>query len=94
MTSIPSDSALPELVHELCALPHETEWLEFKHNNGEPEEIGQNIPTFAKLSTLLWNSWSLTSTHRLFDGHLMEMQKHGRIGVTSKANPLIYNELT
>lgn len=31
---------LTGLVHELCSLPHETEWVEFKTNRAEPQEIG------------------------------------------------------
>jgi len=29
------------LVHELRGLPNETGWLEFKHNNADPHEIGE-----------------------------------------------------
>ena len=29
------------LVHELRKLPAETEWMEFKHNRAEAEEIGE-----------------------------------------------------
>jgi len=32
---------LASLVHEPCRLPRETEWVEFKHNDAEPEEIGE-----------------------------------------------------
>ena len=28
------------LVRELCKLPAETSWLEFKHNSDEPDAIG------------------------------------------------------
>jgi len=34
---------LVRLVHSLTALPKETEWLEFKLNNWNPDEIGQNM---------------------------------------------------
>jgi predicted HTH transcriptional regulator len=34
---------LTSLVHELRKLPKETEWLEFKLNNAEPEKIGEYI---------------------------------------------------
>ncbi len=30
-----------DLVRRLCALPHETEWVEFKGNYKKPELIGQ-----------------------------------------------------
>lgn len=32
------------LVDRLRGLPRETEWLEFKHNNADPEEIGEYLP--------------------------------------------------
>jgi len=40
---------LQKLLHELESMPSETEWLEFKHNNDNPDEIGEyrvklNIP--------------------------------------------------
>ena len=31
------------LVHELRKLSHETEWVEFKQNRAEPDEIGEYI---------------------------------------------------
>lgn len=34
---------LQSLVRELIALPAETEWLELKHNNGDPQQIGEYL---------------------------------------------------
>lgn len=34
---------LKKLVDTLTALPHETEWVEFKLNFHSPEEIGERI---------------------------------------------------
>ena len=34
---------LERLVIELCKLPAETQWLEFKHGNFEPEMVGKDI---------------------------------------------------
>lgn len=34
---------LDRLLVTLLALPHETEWVEFKHNNAEPNEIGDSF---------------------------------------------------
>jgi len=31
------------LIRELISLPNETEWVEFKHNNDEPQMIGEYI---------------------------------------------------
>ncbi len=38
---------LISLVHELRKLPTETEWVEFKHNNSNSEEIGEYISALA-----------------------------------------------
>ncbi|MBC2606087.1 ATP-binding protein [Pelagicoccus albus] len=38
---------LLSLVEELCKLPKETEWVEFKHNNEDPEAIGEYISALA-----------------------------------------------
>ncbi len=44
---------LISLVHELCKLPDETEWVEFKLNRAEPEEIGEYISALANSAALL-----------------------------------------
>ena len=41
------------LVHELRKLPSETEWVEFKHNRAEPEEIGEYLSALANSAALL-----------------------------------------
>ena len=49
---------LKDLVHQLVALPHETEWVEFKHNHTTPQEIGVfrlfliHVPFMAKLGDI------------------------------------------
>ncbi|MEO5951600.1 MAG: ATP-binding protein [Chloroflexia bacterium] len=43
---------LVSLVRELCKLPQETEWVEFKVNNAEPQEIGEYISALANSATL------------------------------------------
>lgn len=35
------------LIHELRKLPKETEWVEFKHNNAKPEQIGEYISSLS-----------------------------------------------
>ena len=40
------------LVHELCGLPAETEWVEFKHNNTDPQMIGELISSLSNAATL------------------------------------------
>lgn len=43
---------LAGLVCELCELPKETEWLEFKRNQAEPREIGEYISALANAAAL------------------------------------------
>lgn len=40
------------LLHELCSLPVETEWVEFKCNKVDPYEIGRNISALANSAAL------------------------------------------
>ena len=41
------------LVHELRKLPAETEWVEFKHNRAEPEELGEYLSALANSAAFL-----------------------------------------
>ncbi|WP_232463682.1 ATP-binding protein [Methylovulum psychrotolerans] len=41
------------MLHELCNLPKETEWVEFKHNNADPQMIGEYISALANSAALL-----------------------------------------
>jgi ATP-dependent DNA helicase RecG len=43
---------LETLLRELLALPNETEWVEFKHNNSDPEAIGEYISALSNSGTL------------------------------------------
>ena len=43
---------LDKLVRQLCTYPDETPWLEFKHNNYEPEMLGEDISALANSATL------------------------------------------
>lgn len=43
MTTNHTAEYLASLIHELCKLPQETEWAEFKVNNSDPHEIGEYI---------------------------------------------------
>ena len=52
MTSKHSEDYLIGLVGQLCALPRETEWMEFKENNVDPDEIGEYISALANSATL------------------------------------------
>jgi len=52
MTTDRSPAYLISLVLELRKLPNETEWLEFKHNNADPQEIGEYISALANSAAL------------------------------------------
>ena len=43
MIAIRTDEFLRSLLKELLRLPNETEWVEFKQDNTNPEEIGEYI---------------------------------------------------
>ncbi|TBN46706.1 ATP-binding protein [Pseudomonas sp. BGI-2] len=44
---------LQSLLRELCALPHETEWVEFKQDNDDAPMIGEYISALANAAALL-----------------------------------------
>ncbi len=48
-----SPDQLANLLRELCKLPKETEWVEFKHNNDDPQLIGEYISALANSAALL-----------------------------------------
>lgn len=52
MTSDRTAAYLTSLVHELSALPRETEWVEFKVNKAEPQEIGEYLSALANSAAL------------------------------------------
>ncbi|MBL8900820.1 MAG: putative DNA binding domain-containing protein [Planctomycetes bacterium] len=53
MTSDRSASYLTSLVRELCALPRETEWVEFKVDDDHPQSIGEYISALANAAALV-----------------------------------------
>ncbi len=52
MSSIRSAAYLVGLVRELCKLPRETEWVEFKQNDDEPAAIGEYISALSNAAAL------------------------------------------
>ena len=52
MNTVRTNEYLTGLVHKLCKLPHETEWVEFKQNHAEPKAIGENISALANSAAL------------------------------------------
>jgi ATP-dependent DNA helicase RecG len=43
---------LLQLINELRSLPCESEWVEFKHNSADPQEIGEYISALANSAAL------------------------------------------
>ena len=48
-----SQDGLIQLLKTLIALPKECEWVEFKHNNANPEEIGEYLSALSNSAYLL-----------------------------------------
>ena len=48
-----TEAKLEKLIKELSGLPAETEWIEFKENKAEPQEIGENVSALANSAALL-----------------------------------------
>jgi len=58
MTTDRPASYLASLVRELCALPRETEWVEFKENEAEPQAIGEYISALANSAALVGKAFA------------------------------------
>lgn len=77
-----SEEYLKSLVRELIAMPKETEWIEFKHNNDDPKEIGEYISALSNSAALCGKAsayllWGIeNSTHAIigteFEPYLMK----------------------
>jgi predicted HTH transcriptional regulator len=52
MTTDRNAAYIAGLVRELCKLPRETEWVEFKVNNSDPQEIGEYLSALANAAAL------------------------------------------
>lgn len=66
MPSTNEYSYLYSLVMELCKLPNETEWVEFKHNNSDPHKIGEYISSLSNSAALIGKAnayliWGITA---------------------------------
>ena len=47
-----TDSGHIALIDRLCAMPTETEWLEFKRNRYEPQHLGEYLSALANAACL------------------------------------------
>ncbi|MFY9346084.1 MAG: ATP-binding protein [Planctomycetota bacterium] len=53
-----SAAYLASLLRELCALPRETEWVEFKLNDAEPQAVGEYISALANTAALVGKAFA------------------------------------
>lgn len=66
-----AESGLSSIIQELTRLSKETEWVEFKRNKAEPDEIGANLAAISNSITLLGKTcgyiiWGIDdATHRI-----------------------------
>jgi len=58
MTSPRSAESIRGLVRELCKLPRETEWVELKRNDGEPQRIGEYLSGLSNAAALAGKAWA------------------------------------
>jgi predicted HTH transcriptional regulator len=58
MSTDRSAEYLASLVRELCALPGEAEWVEFKVDRAEPQEIGEYISALANAAALVGKAFA------------------------------------
>ena len=73
MTTNYTAEYLASLIHELCKLPQETEWIEFKVNNSDPQEIGEYISALSNSAALVGKAfaylvWGVEDTTHALDG--------------------------
>ena len=67
----PEDFSLSSRLDGLLALPQETEWVEFKHNNANPDSIGERLSALANSAILhdqsrAWMVWGIEDgTHQV-----------------------------
>ena len=70
-----TDDYLISILSELRKLPMETEWIEFKHNNSDPDEIGEYLSALANSAALFgkvtaWMVWGVNNgSHELVGTH-------------------------
>lgn len=79
MTADRKQNELHAILRELRSFPKETEWVEFKHNNDNPTEIGEYISALSNSAALLgkitaWMVWGIDN------------DAHSIIGTTFKAD--------
>lgn len=85
------------LVKELCKLPKEVGWVEFKHNNCEPTMVGEDICALTNTATLndrdyAYMIWGIDDkTHEIIGTKVrLQMEKKGEQELENKFKIFIY----
>ena len=79
-----TNDSLKSLLKELLALPKETEWVEFKLNNDDPQEIGEYLSALSNSAVLAGKSkgylvWGIENTTHGIIGTKVDL-KHQKKG--------------
>lgn len=78
-----STAWLPGLVRELCALPDETPWVEFKVDNSNPHEIGEYVSALSNAAALAGKNtayllWGVTDADHALVGTTFDPARERR----------------
>lgn len=57
LAALPWPGELQSKLDELLRLPAETEWVEFKYNNEDPQEIGEYLSAISNARHCTVNGW-------------------------------------
>ena len=88
-----SDDYLVGLVREFCKYPRETEWVEFKRNNADPQQIGETISALANSAALegkpfAYVVWGVRDEDHVIEGTSFD-PRHARVGQEELENWLL-----
>ena len=88
-----SDDYLVGLVREFCKYPRETEWVEFKRNNADPHQIGENISALANSAALegkpfAYVVWGVRDEDHMIEGTSFDPRR-ARVGQEELENWLL-----
>lgn len=86
-------SYLISLIQELCKLPKEAEWVEFKHNNSDPKEIGSYLSCLSNSAALNGKTsayllWGVENTNHTIVGTTFK-PSHTKVGNEELENWLL-----
>ena len=97
--AIKNQDYIKNLIRELISLPSETEWVEFKHNNDEPQMIGEYISALGNSAALLgrpkaYMLWGIDDeTHKIVEYVLTIIPQEETIEGSIRRSNLGYPEI-